>query len=166
MTAPRRKTGGGPSEDEFAVLARDCRAIADQLAELSLQNESDTRLAPRPRLSEVAQIRRYLASRRLRENLLPAELFADPAWDMLLDLFASELEGKRVSVSSACIASCVPPTTGLRWLSHLETLGMISRESDPIDARRTYIRLTNAAREPIRQWLERVSWMALAGSSR
>ncbi|WP_155006479.1 helix-turn-helix domain-containing protein [Sphingomonas hengshuiensis] len=166
MNEPRSKTGSGPTEDEFAVLARECRTIADQLAELSRQKEPDSRLARGPRLSEVAQIRRYLASRRLRENLLPAELFADPAWDILLDLFACELEGTRVSVSSACIASCVPATTGLRWLSHLEKLGMISRESDAIDARRTYIRLTDAARDPIRTWLERVPWMALPGAGR
>ena len=42
-------------------------------------------------------------------------LFADPAWDIMLDLFAARIEGKDITVSSAGIAACVPPTTALRW---------------------------------------------------
>jgi hypothetical protein len=54
-----------------------------------------------------------ICARRLRERLLPAGLFADPAWDMLLDLYAAEIEEQPVSVTSACIAAAAPATTAL-----------------------------------------------------
>ena len=40
------------------------------------------------------------------------ELFGEPAWDILLDLYIANVENKPVSVSSACIGSAAPPTTG------------------------------------------------------
>ncbi|WP_448663961.1 hypothetical protein ACG3SL_04575 [Sphingomonas sp. CJ20] len=162
MTVPRPEIRDETSEDEFVALARDCRTVASQLADMGRESlaAAEAPSAPGTPLTKAAQVRRYLASRRLRESLLPAELFADPAWDMLLDLFASELEGTVVSVSSACIASGVPSTTALRWLTHLEKRGLVVRESDRIDGRRTNIRLTKAAREPLRQWLERAPWMS------
>src|SRR3546814_2986047 len=47
-------------------------------------------------------VRRMLRQRRMREQYFPADLFADPAWDMLLDLYAARLERQPVSVSSLC----------------------------------------------------------------
>jgi DNA-binding MarR family transcriptional regulator len=73
-------------------------------------------------------------------------LFSDPAWDILLDILANEGRLNRVAVSSACIASCVPATTALRWLSTLEDHGLIERQPDPADARRTFISLTRKGR--------------------
>src|SRR5690606_9764038 len=71
------------------------------------------------------QVRDLLRARRLRDEFLPGDLFADPAWDMLLDLFAARLEQERVSVSSLCIASAVPPTTALRWIRTLTEKGLL-----------------------------------------
>lgn len=68
----------------------------------------------------------------------------EPAWDILLDLFIAQGEGKTVSVSSACIGSASPPTTGLRWLGVLADEGLIVRENDPADHRRVLVRLTPA----------------------
>ena len=70
-----------------------------------------------------------------------ADLFADPAWDILLDLFASKLEKKRVAVSSLCIAAAVPPTTALRWIKTLTDHKIVLRDADPQDGRRVYIEL-------------------------
>ena len=47
-----------------------------------------------------------------------------------------------VSVSSACIGSAAPPTTGLRWLGVLAEQGLVLREHDPEDQRRVLVRLT------------------------
>ncbi|AWW74686.1 MarR family transcriptional regulator [Erythrobacter sp. KY5] len=70
------------------------------------------------------------------------ELFGEPAWDILLDLYIAHVENKTVSVSSACIGSAAPPTTGLRWLGVLTEEGLIVREHDPEDQRRVLVRLT------------------------
>ncbi|GAA0737950.1 hypothetical protein [Sphingomonas japonica] len=91
---------------------------------------------------KAAAIRAILRARRLRDQHLGNELFADPAWDMLLDLHAAAIEGAQVSVSSLCIAAAVPPTTALRWIQTLHERGLFERRQDPFDKRRAYIALS------------------------
>src|SRR5207253_3617288 len=81
-------------------------------------------------------VRQIIRARRLRDQYLKGDLFADPAWDMLLDLLAAKLEDRRVAVSSLCIATAVPPTTALRWIKILCEQGLILRVADPQDGRR------------------------------
>ncbi|BAV65051.1 winged helix DNA-binding protein [Sphingobium cloacae] len=98
------------------------------------------------------QVRDLLRARRLRDEFLPGDLFADPAWDMLLDLFAARLEQERVSVSSLCIASAVPPTTALRWIRTLTERGLLQRQADPLDGRRIFIALADSAAIALTRW--------------
>ncbi|MBB6191474.1 hypothetical protein FHS51_001701 [Sphingobium wenxiniae] len=98
------------------------------------------------------QVRDLLRARRLRDEFLPGDLFADPAWDMLLDLFAARLEQERVSVSSLCIASAVPPTTALRWIRTLTEKGLLQRQADPHDGRRIFIALADNAAAALTEW--------------
>lgn len=44
-------------------------------------------------------------------------------------------------------------TTGLRWLSKLEKLGMICRRGDNFDKRKQYISLTEETRSLVIEWL-------------
>lgn len=105
---------------------------------------------PDPRL-----IRRIIGQRQLRARHLAGDLFADPAWDMLLDLTAARAEHTRVSVSSLCIASGVPPTTALRWISLMVNSGLFQRIEDDTDRRRAFIALTdNAANGMARYFAE------------
>jgi DNA-binding transcriptional ArsR family regulator len=99
-----------------------------------------------------AQVRDLLRARRLREEFLPGDLFADPAWDMLLDLLAARLEQERVSVSSLCIASAVPPTTALRWIRTLTDKGIVERQADPHDGRRVFIALADETVQSLTRW--------------
>lgn len=101
----------------------------------------------------VGQIRAIIRARRLRDQYFPAQLFADPAWDMLLDLLAARLTDKRVAVSSLCIAAAVPPTTALRWIKTLCEHGLFVRSADPHDGRRVYIELSDAAAEALVAYL-------------
>jgi hypothetical protein len=95
------------------------------------------------RWSLLALARHTYALRRQRAELFgSADLFGEPAWDILLDLYIARGEGKPVSVSSACIGSASPPTTGLRWLSVLTEQGLIAREADAQDHRRIMVHLT------------------------
>lgn len=71
-----------------------------------------------------------------------SELFGEPSWDILLDLFVAHGKARPVSVSSACIASSTPQSTALRYVGLLEKVGLIRRAKDPRDGRRHYLELT------------------------
>lgn len=94
------------------------------------------------RLVWARMIKDNRRARRVRDSFIPGKLFADPAWDILLELFLAELEQQRVPVSSLCLASGVPATTALRWISTLERRGVIERTADPHDGRRYYLALS------------------------
>lgn len=98
-----------------------------------------------PDVPSAADIRRLIRLRRMRDNFFDPALFADPAWDMLLDLMAARIEEDRVAVSSLCIAAAVPPTTALRWIKAMTDHGLFERHADPDDGRRIFIRLSEAA---------------------
>ena len=108
------------------------------------------------------EVRRTIRARRLRDQFLGVGLFEDPAWDMMLDLFAAELEGVQVSVSSLCIAAAVAPTTALRWIGKLSEAGLLVRNPDPFDRRRAYMALSPRASEGMRGYLAAVRRAGLA----
>lgn len=104
---------------------------------------------PRPRKGSraptVTTARKFYQLRRRRAAYFDPTLFAEPAWDMLLDLYVAEREGRPVAVLSACIGASAPQTTALRWMRVLEGQGLIRKETDEKDARRIYVRLTDEA---------------------
>jgi DNA-binding transcriptional ArsR family regulator len=97
------------------------------------------------RAPTVAMARKFYQMRRRRAAYFDPMLFAEPAWDMLLDLYIAEREGRAVAVLSACIGAAAPQTTALRWMRVLEEQGLIRKETEAKDARRIYVRLTEAA---------------------
>jgi hypothetical protein len=108
--------------------------------------------AARPPLPDPRLVRRIIRQRQLRARYFDGELFADPAWDMLLDLTAARVEHTRVSVTSLCIASGVPPTTALRWIGQLTEAGLFERVEDDTDRRRVFITLTDRAAEAMARY--------------
>jgi hypothetical protein len=103
------------------------------------------RVAPRPVIPGlVEQAERLYRERRRRDARMggTAELFGEPSWDMLLDLFIAQGRARPVSVSSACIASSTAQSTALRYVGLLEKMGIIRRTKDPQDGRRQYLELT------------------------
>ena len=79
-------------------------------------------------------------------------MFADPAWDMLLDLLQAEISQLRVPVSSLCIAASVPATTALRWLKMMTQQGIFLRRADPHDGRRVFVELAPSASQALRRY--------------
>ncbi len=106
---------------------------------------------PDPRL-----VRRIIRQRQLRARFFDGELFADPAWDMLLDLTAARAEHIRVSVTSLCIASGVPPTTALRWIGQMTDAGLLQRVEDEMDRRRAFITLTDRAADGMARYFAEI----------
>jgi hypothetical protein len=108
--------------------------------------------ATRPPLPDPRLIRRIIRQRQLRARFFDGDLFADPAWDMLLDLTAARVEHTRVSVTSLCIASGVPPTTALRWIGQMTDAGLLARVEDETDRRRAFITLTDKAADAMARY--------------
>ena len=94
------------------------------------------------------------AERARRRHFFDGDLFAEPAWDILLDLYAAHLAGRRISVTSCCIASQVPPTTALRWIEQMSESGLLVREKDPDDLRRNWISLSDTARIAMKDYFQ------------
>jgi DNA-binding MarR family transcriptional regulator len=105
-------------------------------------------------------VRQVIRQRRLRDELFEPELFADPAWDMLLDLYAAKLDRSRVSVSSLCIAAAVPATTALRWIKTLTDNGLFERHADMHDARRIFVQLSDGATQAMHRYFARIPELA------
>lgn len=149
--AARIESGMDLSETESVLhpLAAELLAIAGRLRDAAAgapaRPEGDAPRAPRLARNHLALARKAYNLRRKRAALFGnPDLFGEPAWDILLDLFIAHGEGKPVSVSSACIGSASPATTGLRWLGVLADEGLVVRENDPEDHRRVMVRLTRA----------------------
>ncbi|MCP8889130.1 winged helix DNA-binding protein [Sphingomonas faeni] len=86
--------------------------------------------------------RRLYALRKVRDELLGDALFSEPAWNMLLDLFISGYERRRLSVSAVCIGARAPSATALRYLTMLQDADLVERTRDERDARRSHVQLT------------------------
>ena len=118
--------------------------------------------AARPPLPDPRLVRRIIRQRQLRARFFDGDLFADPAWDMLLDLTAARAEHARVSVTSLCIASGVPPTTALRWIGQMTDAGLLQRVEDETDRRRAFITLSDQAADGMARYFAELGVQAAA----
>lgn len=91
------------------------------------------------------RIRQIIQMRRNRAKFFDPILFAEPCWDMLLELYAASLARCPVSVASLCGAAAVPTTAGLRWIAALEERAVIVRATSPFDLRQAMIELSPTA---------------------
>ena len=125
-------------------------------------DEDNARLirAARPALPDPRLVRRIIRQRQLRARFFDGDLFGDPAWDMLLDLTAARAEHARVSVTSLCIASGVPPTTALRWIGQMTEGGLLERIEDETDRRRAFITLTDKAADGMARYFAEIGAQA------
>ncbi|HUD27762.1 MAG TPA: response regulator [Novosphingobium sp.] len=98
-------------------------------------------------------IRDLLRKETKRREIGGGELFGDPAWAMLLDLLLAKIEGRRVSVSSACIASGAPMSTALRLVRRLVDESVLCRLPDELDRRRHFLAINPKFEQPLVDYL-------------
>lgn len=147
-------------------LSDEVGRIAATLARLSTGPTASVQPTELPRVGEVPDVsaetvRAVIRARRLRSRYFPDELFADPAWDMLLDLLQAEIAKLRVPVSSLCIAAAVPATTALRWLKSMVQEGIFIRRADPHDGRRVFVELAPETSHALRRYFAEVGQVAV-----
>lgn len=129
-----------------ALSARMGTSFSEALRHLiALAETADPRTEARAPRDRREFARRVLRVRQQRNAILGADSFRDPAWDMLLELFAAHESGRKLSVSSLCYASGVPLTTALRHVDRLEEHGLVTRRGDSSDQRRWFVKPTPKA---------------------
>ena len=152
--------------ERLRQLSEEVSRIASTLARLSTGPGAPLRPVEQvpagdvPPLS-VDTVRSVIRARRIRARYFRDELFADPAWDMLLDLLQAEIAQLRVPVSSLCIAAAVPATTALRWLKTMVSEGIFVRRADPHDGRRVFVELAPQASQALRRYFAEVGQVAV-----
>lgn len=151
--------------DRAAALAIAC-SRAEMGASLSDVASDSSAVRLRQLSDEVSRIATTLARLSGNAGRAPAAglstpaPFADPAWDMLLDLLQAEIVQHRVPVSSLCIAAAVPATTALRWITSMTDRGMLVRRDDPYDGRRVFMELAPATSAALRSYFVEVGKLA------
>lgn len=147
-----------PLTSEISFVAAQISRIALELARLSKTNIHALLkpcVDPCPE-STLSWVQWFMRARRLRDRYFGSELFADSAWDMLLDPFASELGGFRTSISNFSLAGGVPPPP-LRWVNALVERGTLLRHVDPLDGGRTFVELSPNASQAMKNYFAEVA---------
>jgi hypothetical protein len=96
-------------------------------------------------LPTAVEVRSVLRSRSLRQRYFEPKFCRDPAWDMLLELYATRLASAPVTVSSLCLVAPASTTTALRWINAFEDSGIVVRHPDLGDGRKVYLSLSDEA---------------------
>lgn len=112
---------------------------AATLREFAFEGD-ETALAPDTVLADVAseELRRRLT----RSRHLPAALFVEIGWEILLELFVSEHDGRRTSLSRICAASEISEATAIRYIAMMVANGLVQQCADPEDVRHKVVRLS------------------------
>lgn len=152
---PQALTVVGPSDDDLH-LQINLRLHLDEVADIEAKGlrASARREATRRELCQLAC--KIYDARRARERVFDAQLFGEPAWDMLLALYCLPTRGELLTVTALSLASAVPETTGLRWQNILTSQGLIERGPHGVDARKQMVRLTVDGRRLLEKYLTRL----------
>lgn len=128
---------------QLAALADGLRSGSERIGSTTPSSAQDMLTPDETRRQYIKMARQTYGDRRRREAILGStDLLGEPAWDILLDLYIAQGTAQEVSVSSACIGSAAPATTGLRWLGVLQEAGLVVRINDDEDHRRVLVKLS------------------------
>jgi DNA repair protein RadC len=90
----------------------------------------------------VENARTTMRRRILRRQLLGApDLFGEPAWDMMLDLFIHQSVGELVPMSSLGVVADMPHSSALKLIQRLCNAGLLVRVPDARDGRRNFVKI-------------------------
>lgn len=133
------------------------------IADITRRLQAELNLVPaRPvpgsseRARQLAWAKSIVEARRERDRLFGKGLFAEPAWEILLELFIAHHESRDTAIKTACHASTVPQTTALRYIAHLVERGLVVRRPHPQDSRCTHLRLSERGLATMTEYVRRM----------
>jgi hypothetical protein len=140
----------GALEAELEHLSRICNKVLSVVQRRSAAPEErgpPEEPAARPSSPAdptLALAKQLIRRRRHRNVVLGDTFFGEPVWEIMLDLYIAFREGRRVSLSSACMATSVPLSTAARLIARLIEVGHLRKVPDPQDGRRFWVELCEA----------------------
>ena len=151
-------------ESRIKGLVRSSAKLTNEMLEIIPHLHANSQIASKadgsaPSKADAGQhpteraLRNVVLARRQRDRYFDASLFADPAWDILLDLAIAEYAQVRVCITDLCVGASVPHTTALRWIKRMTDDGLLNRQDDPLDARRKFIELSHSASAQMQTYL-------------
>ena len=96
-------------------------------------------------------VEQVLAARRLRTSVFSSGLFSDPAWDIVLNLYLSELRHESFTMTRLAEAAGLSQATTSRWLDVLAREGLARLRSCTEDKDQS-IGLTPMGASSMRRW--------------
>ncbi|MEA3042670.1 MAG: hypothetical protein QOH47_508 [Sphingomonadales bacterium] len=142
------------------MLGRSATTLADASKELASLVPILRRLAESESLRNIAQghsfeitsasVRSVITARRLRDEYFwPA--MSENAWSLLLELFASRLDGRHLDIAGLSAATQLSTDSALHWIDWIAARGLVSRKyAEGDDAR---VDLTDAGADRMRAYL-------------
>lgn len=104
-----------------------------------------------------ALLARAVQARQLRTTMsafLPRDLFVDPAWDMMIELFIAAATAERLCVKDLMLLSGESAAGTIRRIDRLQAAGLLTRTPCPDDHRRVCVDLTDRGRTSMAGMLE------------
>lgn len=134
-------------------------ALAHDLEEEATGHSGSSVAHFEPNDAMIVELARQIYHARRRRSVIEScrGLFGEPAWDILLELFIAARENRDVSVSGACSASGVPTSTALRSIAVLQERGLIMRDHDPQDGRRSFVRISSAGLAELNRYFRMIA---------
>ena len=95
-----------------------------------------------PQTRDIAeeQVLALLEARRHRAEIFGESLFFDPAWGILLQLFAAELGDRKMSLDD--LAPIAPKSVLARWVGALEDKQLVVCDAGTLQSSEFWIRLS------------------------
>lgn len=141
-----------------AEVVRHLRDLADRLESAdAIEDWCHSHQNPAPRFERkdyLLKVRAVRAERAARREIFGVAMVEDPAWAMLLELFEAYHAQRACCIKTACLASDVPATTALRYLSMMENLGIVERRPDQCDRRRILLGLTDKGLRKLHRYFD------------
>ena len=100
----------------------------------------------------VREARTIVQARRNRAKYFGRAMFGEPAWDMLLILYAFE-DGERFTISRLAESSDAARATALRWIEYLLKERLIARMPHPTDKRAFFVELADKGRQSVEAYI-------------
>ncbi len=144
------------------TLARSAETLIEVSQELASWVPTLRRLAEAEALRSLAfghcfeisngAVRSLIMARRLRDQYFEPSM-TEPAWTMILELFAHRLAGQPTTVQGLGIATGTPLAATLNWIDWLAERGTASRNAVSEQEASSIVELTDTGADQIRAYL-------------